>query len=152
MLTRFASAGRRPVVGIASAASALAFLGLVTLNARDVASNSRYHFDYAYIVNGPETPAAQEMFAAVKGLTRADDVILFFRSRAMTFYTDRRATMGVDLELLLPQSDWYVMEKNGTYVQKLLTDDEAAAYGLTKTWENEGWVLWRVPDSPGSRS
>lgn len=152
MLARFASAGRRPVVGIASAASALAFLGLVTLNARDVVSNSRYHFDYAYIVNGPETPAAQEMFAAVKDRTRADDVILFFRSRAMTFYTDRRATMGDDLELLLPRSDWYVMEKNGTYVQKLLTDDEAAAYGLTKTWENEGWVLWRVPDSPGSRS
>lgn len=151
MARSVAPAGRR-VLGAAYAASALGLLGLVSLNAGDIAHNTDYHLGYSFVVNGPETPHAQEMFAAVQERTRADDVILFFRSRAMTFYTDRRATMGVDLELLLPRSDWYVMEKNGTYVQKLLTDDEAASYGLTKTWENERWVLWQVPDSPRSRS
>lgn len=65
----------------------------------------------------------------------------------MTLYTDRRAVMGVNLEQLLPRSDWYVMEKGGTYSQRLLSADEAASYGLTMEWENEGWVIWRVSSS-----
>ena len=85
------------------------------------------------------------MFTAVKTLTRGDDVILFFRARAMTLYTDRLAVQGSNLEQLLPRSDWYVMAKGSTYSQTLLTDDEGAALGLTKAWENPSWVIWRVP-------
>ncbi len=130
---------------LASGAAVLALVGLVALNARDLARSTRYHLDYHYTVHGPESADAQEMFQAVRNLTRTDDVILFFRSRAMTLYSDRRAVMGSNLQLLLPRSDWYVMAKNSTYVQTLLTDEQAAAYGLTKRWENVGWVIWRVP-------
>jgi hypothetical protein len=142
------SPGTRRLGRVAYVVPALALLGLVTLNAWDTARSTQYHLDYSLVVEGPETPAAQEMFATVQSVTRADDVILFFRSRAMIFYTDRRAVMGVNLEQLLPRSDWYVMAKGSTYSQKLLTEDEAASYGLTKTWENEAWVMWRVPEVP----
>ncbi|MBA2437129.1 MAG: hypothetical protein H0V52_02115 [Acidimicrobiia bacterium] len=130
---------------VAYAAPALAISGLLGLNAMETAQATDYHLDYHYVVHGPEAPDAQEMFAAVKDLTQEDDVILFFRSRAMTLYTDRRSVMGANLEELLPRSDWYVMAKGSTYSQKLLTDAEAATYGLTKTWENTAWIMWRVP-------
>lgn len=144
-MATFVTQGSRLVVRVCSIAPALAVFGLVTLNARDTAQATDYHLEYHYIVHGPESPDAQQMFTAVQGLTRAEDVILFFRARAMTLYTDRRSIMGANLEQLLPRSDWYVMAKESTYSQKLLTDAEAAAYGLTKTWENEWWVMWRVP-------
>lgn len=129
----------------ATGLSAVALFGLVILNARVTAQSTAYHLDYTYVVHGPESPNAQQMFEAVRQYSRADDVILFFRARPMTLYSDRRSIMGANLEQLLPRSDWYVMAKNSTYSQKLLTDAEAEAYGLRKTWENEGWVMWRVP-------
>jgi hypothetical protein len=85
------------------------------------------------------------MFAAVERYTRGDDVILFFRARAMTLFTDRVALQGTDLDQMLPRVDWYVMEKGSTYSQTPLSDTEGAARGLTKVWENDDWVIWRVP-------
>jgi len=130
---------------MASGMAALGLLGLLALNVQDLERATNYHLDYSYVVHGPESADAQEMFKTVREVTRPDDVILFFRSRAMILYSDRRAIMGANLELLLPRSDWYVMAKNSTYSQALLTDEQAAGYGLTKRWENVGWVIWRVP-------
>ena len=137
------------VAGVLMVAPTLIFTGLVVLNARDVARSTDYHLAYQYTHNGPETDSAQEMFATVRRITQPDDVILFFRARAMTLYTDRRAIQGSDLDQMLTTADWYVMEKGSTYSQTLLTDAEAATYGLSKTWENPGWILWRVPPSVG---
>ncbi len=129
--------------------AAVAFAGLALLNAQATAHSTDYHLHYHLTTNGPDTPAAQQMFAAVKRYTRGDDVILFFRARAMTLYTDRVALQGTNLDQMLPQVDWYVMEKGSTYSQPPLTDTEAATHGLTKVWENSGWVLWRVPPRAG---
>jgi hypothetical protein len=136
---------RKQVLAGASIASLLfvAFFGL--LNGRHLAHAVNYHRTYQYTVNGPESPAAQEMFQAVRDGTRGDDVILFFRARAMTLYTDRLALQGSNLDQMLKRVDWYVMAKNSTYSQTLLTDQDAAARGLSKAWENSGWVIWRVP-------
>ncbi|MDQ3646709.1 MAG: beta family protein, partial [Actinomycetota bacterium] len=109
-----------------------------------VAHSTDYHLDYNYVVNGPETPDAQEMLSVVRRVTGPDDVILFFRARAMTLYSDRRAIQGSNLDEVLPRADWYVMAKGSTYSQALLTNVQAAVFGLTKTWENSEWVLWRV--------
>lgn len=135
-----------PVV-LATLVSAVFFAIFLTANARDLVHSTRYHMDYDFIVNGPESPSAQEMFAVVREQASSDDVILFFRARAMTLYTDRRAIQGSNLEQLLPRVGWYAMAKGSTYSQRLLTDDEAAGWGLTKTWENDGWVLWKAPPS-----
>ena len=132
---------------LATLVSAAFFAIFLTANARDLVHSTRYHLDYDFIVNGPESPGAQEMFAAVREQASSDDVILFFRARAMTLYTDRRAIQGSNLEQLLPRVGWYAMAKGSTYSQQLLTDGEAAGWGLTKTWENDGWVLWKAPPS-----
>lgn len=137
---------RSPNWGAAAAiAPAVALVGLVMLNGSDLRHSTDYHRVYHYTVNGPEDAASKQMLTAVRDMTRASDVILFFRARAMTFYTDRPAIMGSNLDLLLKRADWYVMVKNSTYVQTPVTDDEAAARGLTKAWENGEYVLWRVP-------
>lgn len=135
----------RALAHIVTLVPAVLLSGLVLLNAQTLGRSFAYHRDYQYTMHGPETPNAKEMFLAVQDRTRAEDVILFFRSRAMTLYTDRRSIMGTNLDDVLHRSDWYVMAKESTYSQNLLTDTEASALGLTKTWENSGWVMWQVP-------
>ena len=130
---------------LAAIPSALAVAGLILINGRDLKHSTEYHRVYDYTVNGPETVEATQMFTAVKTMTRGDDVILFFRARAMTLYTDRLAVQGSNLDQLLPRTDWYVMAKGSTYSQALLSDAEGAARGLAKAWENGSWVIWRVP-------
>ncbi len=132
------------VLRVAVLLPALGLGGLLLLNARDVKRSTTYHLDYHYTVHGPESPDARQMFSVVEDRTGEDDVILFFRARAMTLYTDRLAIQGSNLDQLLPRSDWYVMAKGSTYSQALLNDQEAAARGLVKEWENGSWVLWRV--------
>jgi hypothetical protein len=132
----------------AAAPPIAALTGLVLLNVHTVDKSTRFHLQVHYVVHGPEAPDAKEMFAAVKDMTRGTDVILFYRARAMTLYTDRLAVQGTDLDTMLPQVDWYVMEKGSTYSQTLLTDSQAAARGLTDAWENSEWVIWRVPRRP----
>lgn len=135
----------KEVVAWASLVAVVALAGLGLLNARHLAHAVNYHRTYHYTVNGPESPDAQEMFQAVRDGTRGDDVILFFRARAMTLYTDRLAVQGSNLDQMLKRVDWYVMAKGSTYSQTLLTDAEASSRGLTKAWQNSGWVIWRVP-------
>jgi hypothetical protein len=135
----------RRVARAGTLGAAIAVAGLVLINAADLKHTLDYRRVYDPVVNGPEAPEAEQMFTAVKTLTRGDDVILFFRARAMTLYTDRLAVQGSDLTLMLPRSDWYVMAKGSTYSQTLLTDAEGSGLGLTKAWENPGWVIWRVP-------
>ncbi|MCA1690746.1 MAG: hypothetical protein LC733_00560 [Actinobacteria bacterium] len=132
------------LVRLAAVPPAIALVGLMYFNAQDLKRSTDYHLVYNYVVHGPETPQAQQMFTAVKELTRGDDVILFFRARAMTLYTDRLAIQGSNLDQLLKRSDWYVMAKGSTYSQALLTEETAAPYGLRKAWENAEWVIWRV--------
>ncbi len=137
---------RRPnQVVLAAALPVVAVAGLLNLNARAIKQSTNYHRTYQFIVNGPNKPLSQDMFAAVKRYTRGDDIILFFRARAMTLFTDRVALQGTNLDLMLPRVDWYVMEKGSTYSQALLSDSEGSGRGLTKVWENDDWVIWRVP-------
>ena len=142
-VVRVVSATRvvRPVFSLVPA---LAFAGLLGGNLVDVARTVDYHMEYEYTVNGPKTPAAEEMLSIVRRQTQEDDVILFFRARAMTFYTDRRAIQGSNLDDVLDTADWYVMAKGSTYSQHLVSESEAPSYGLMKRWENAEWVLWEV--------
>ncbi len=143
---------RRGIVRAGVIVPAVALFGLALINAKDLWHATQYHRDNQYTVNGPETANSQAMFEAVREHTRGDDVILFFRARAMTLYTDRLAIQGSNLDQLLPRVDWYAMEKGSSYSQTDLTDQEAAARGLKKEWENGGWVLWRVPATVRSSS
>ena len=70
------------------------------------------------------------MFDAVRATTDEDDVIGFFRARAMNLYSDRRSLQVTSLAHVLERTDYYVMATNSTYSQVLISDEEADAAGL----------------------
>jgi hypothetical protein len=117
----------------------------VVSNAADLYHKTQYRLDYDYVHWGPEHPTAVEMFAEVRSRTRRDEVVAFFRARAMNLYSDRQSLQLNNADHILARADWYVMEKNSTYFQLLLTGEAAADLGLTLEWENERFMLWRVP-------
>ena len=107
-----------------------------------------YHRVYSYIENGPESVDAKEMFAAVERLTHPDDVVLFFRARAMMLYTDRRSVENSDLVRMRRVAKWYVMAKGSTYSQTLINPGEEAKFAVENVWENATWVLYRFLEIP----
>jgi hypothetical protein len=131
----------------AAGAAACAFLMIfVVSNGTDLWHRTDVVLTYGnYVIWGPEDPSAQEMFDAVRTNTRGDDIIGFFRARAMNLYSDRRSVQLTTLEHVLARCDFYVMAKNSTYSQVLVTDEEAAVNGMTKVWENRTFVIWQVP-------
>jgi hypothetical protein len=136
----------RARVGVAAGAAFLAVFMLA--NAHDLWQRTELRRELGeYVIWGPEDPNAQQMFAAVRATTEEDDVIGFFRARAMNLYSDRRSLQITSLAHVVERTDAYVMAKNSTYSQILLTDDEAAAAGLQKVWENGFFVIFRVPDA-----
>lgn len=127
-------------------ALAAAFLLIFTVgNATDLYNKTMYRLDYDYAHWGPEHPSSTEMFEEVRSRTRHDEVISFFRARAMNLYSERQSLQLTNTGHILSRADWYVMVKQSTYVQVLLTDEQAADLGLTREWENDRFVLWRVP-------
>lgn len=146
----------RRVVGARRSARTAAVPGLVALgflllfvlgNATDLyrrTSNRLEAGDYPHW--GPEHPAALEMFDVVRERTRRDEVLAFFRARAMNLYSDRQTLQLTSLASILERVDWYVMAKDSEYSQVLVTPQEAAEAGLELIWENDRFVLWRVPD------
>jgi hypothetical protein len=127
-------------------AAAIALVGaLVVANLFHTYHRTTYRLEYQYPHWGPEHPAAAEMFDQVRAHSRKDDVVAFFRARAMNLYSGRRSIQTGSLDRVLARADWYVMAKDSTYAQVLLTDEQATAAGLTREWESEQFVLWRLP-------
>lgn len=127
---------------------AVAFILLLTMgNASHLYDRTSYRIEYGGWTHwGPEDPAALDMFAAVRERTRRDEVLAFFRARAMNLYAERRTLQLTRVDHILARADWYVMEKDSTYSQVLLTAEEGAEAGLSVEWENDRFVLWRVPE------
>jgi hypothetical protein len=99
------------------------------------------------VVPGPWERESVEMFGAVRTYTGRDDMVAFFKARALTLFTDRRAVQSSDLAIVLERADWYVMAAHGDGVYPLLTADDAVRLGAEKVWHNDAWVLWRLPES-----
>ena len=100
LLLLLAAAGIVAVVGlrwsarVAAVAATVPLLVLTTANAQEVGERIRYARDFAdagLVEWGPMDPSAVEMFDAVEQLTARDDVVGFWKARAMTLETDRRA-------------------------------------------------------------
>ena len=137
--------GRATRIGVAVG---VAFISVFALaNAHDLWRRTELRRELGdYVIWGPEDPNAVQMFDAVRATTEPDDVIGFFRARAMNLYSDRRSLQVTSLDHILERTDAYVMAKNSTYSQLLLTDAEADAAGLQKVWENPFFVIYDVPD------
>ncbi|MDO8364046.1 MAG: hypothetical protein Q7V88_14205 [Actinomycetota bacterium] len=101
--------------------------------------------DAGRVHDGPEAAYAQAAFTAVRTYTHQDDVVAFFKARALTFYTDRRAVQSSPLEIVRQRADYFMMRRDSTFSQPLVTDSEGAAMGWEIVWQDDNWVLWRLP-------
>jgi hypothetical protein len=154
-----AEVGTQSLRPVAHRASLIATAVLVATLAISSATDSLWWASLAtdmrregVVMNGPARPEAVEMVRAVERLTDPDDVVAFFRARAMTMLTGRRSLQSGSIEPILAGADWYVMERGSTYSQPLLGPDDAASLGLEQVWSNSGWILFRLPaELRGSR-
>jgi hypothetical protein len=79
---------------VAAAVAVVPLLLLALGNAQEVGQRIRYANEYRAadaVEWGPMDPTAVEMFDAVEQLTEPDDVVGFWKARAMTLATDRRS-------------------------------------------------------------
>ena len=90
----------------------------------------------------PFEPEPQQMFAAVRDRTAADDVIAFSAARAMTYFTDRRAVQVRGADAVPPVADWFVVELT-------LGELSPAPAGFVETWRNDRYALLRAEDASG---
>jgi hypothetical protein len=86
--------GLRWSARVAAAAAVVPLLLLAVGNGQEVGTridHAQEFRDRGLVEWGPMDPAAVEMWAAVERLTEADDVVGFWKARAMTLMTDRRS-------------------------------------------------------------
>jgi len=124
---------------------------LVVANADDFAHAVEYHHEHEYVIEGPETPSSQEMFAAVQRCTRGDDIVQFARARAMNLYTGRRSIQTGGTDQALQRADWLVLANSSVdYSEPPIAIAQAGELGLERVWHNAEWSLLRVgPDRTG---
>jgi hypothetical protein len=96
------------------------------------------------VAEGPESAWVLPVWDAVKLHTHRSDVVGFWRSRLMTLYTDRPSIQTYRADVMDQAADFYVMRKQWTFFQPLVSDTVAAEMGWVKVWEDEHWVLWQV--------
>ena len=142
----------RATIAIALIPSLLSF-PLVISNAQDLKNSVEYHRVYEYVIQGPETPSAQELFAAVLKCTRGYDVVLFARARAMNLYTNRKSIQAGNMDIALQRADWLALTKDDVdYYEPKINEANAAEYGVHEVWANGEFVLYRVGDAPSGRA
>ncbi len=128
---------------------ATALLAAVTLvhisDLPSAVSKSQAFNDSGRIVDGPQAPYAQSAFAAIRTYTHQDDVVAFFKVRALTFYTDRRGVQSDVLEIVRQRADFLMMRRDSTFSQPLVDDTQAAQMKWVEVWSDNDWVLWRLP-------
>ena len=99
------------------------------------------------VTDGPEAPYAKAAFAAVRAHTHMDDVVAFFKVRVLTLYTDRRGVQSKDLEVIRQRADYFLMRRDSTLGQPLVSSTQGEALGWTVAWNDTEWVLWKL-DQP----
>ena len=105
--------------------------------------------DAGFVQPGPDTPSNAEALDAVRRFTHQDDVVAFFKVRALTLLTGRRGIQSSDFDILQQRADYYLMQREPTGGWPFVATPDADALGWTKVWENDDWVLWRLPQRDG---
>lgn len=120
---------------------------LVALHATDLPERMRLidRVNAAGVQDGPLTASSTAAFDAVRTHTHQSDVVAFFKARALTLFTDRRAVQSIDLQVLRERSDFFLARRGSSFSQPFVTDEQAARMGWTAVWQDERWVLWQLP-------
>lgn len=122
--------------------------GLITIHVSDLpsaVSDAQTFNESGQVVDGPQAPYAQAAFTAIRTYTHQDDVVSFFKVRALTFFTDRRGVQSDVLEIVRQRADYLMMRRGSTFSQPLVDGVEAADMGWVEVWSDSDWVLWRLP-------
>ncbi|PQO38701.1 hypothetical protein C5Y96_02125 [Blastopirellula marina] len=104
------------------------------------------------LLDGPETPAAQELFAEVNERVDPEEMCLFFKPRVLAFYT-RRNSIGYPIDLN-PQSLDRTLETAQVDVVITRSDQLPELESLLKQdgfqidWSNAEFQLWRKKGTP----
>lgn len=103
-------------------------------------------------IDGPESPAAQELFAEVKSSVNPKEVCLFFKPRVLAFYT-RRSSIGYPISLNAESLDRTLetgpvdvvitQSEQLPEVEELLEQN-----GFQVDWSNAEFQLWRRKATP----
>jgi hypothetical protein len=135
--------GTRVAVGAASVLLVLMMVANAT-QAWDLVARARDAERAGTIEWGPDTPESVDMFAAVATLTEDDAVVGFFKARAMTQRTERRA-LQIDafhpidrVEHLLTH---VVLERSNPQAAEVA----AAPDRFERIWSNPTFTLYRLP-------
>ena len=141
-----AVAGRR--ARLVPAIAALPFVFVLAVHAAVLPGDVRdaHRFDAAGRIQvGPTHPDFVPIYEAVKKYTRPTDVVAFFRARTMTLLTDRPTIQSGRIERIISTSDFFAQRRNSDYVQPKFSESEGLDLGLEVVWEDDMWVLWRIP-------
>jgi 4-amino-4-deoxy-L-arabinose transferase-like glycosyltransferase len=141
-----AAAGRHQRKLATTAVALLALLALGNaVRATQLAVEARQFNRSGQVQWGPTSPDAVQMFAAVDRLTTADAVVGFFKARAMTQRTDRRAVQ-VDqwrpLERTIGSISHLVIQRGDPIGVAIVQDPD----GFELLWANPSFALHRVRD------
>ncbi|QDU73569.1 hypothetical protein Pan97_05450 [Bremerella volcania] len=104
------------------------------------------------LLEGPEIPAAQQLFAEVTTSVKPEEVCLFFKPRVLAFYT-RRSSIGYPIQLS-PESLDRTLETGP--VDVVITKSEQLVEleplltqrGFHVDWSNAEFQLWRKNATP----
>ncbi len=100
--------------------------------------------------NGPEKITSSKMFEYIRKTSSKNDVIVFFRPRAMTLYTDRRSIMIFDdWNSIVKKGDYLVLNKTrGKYFQFSPKDVFIGTNSFKKSfvlkYENADFAVYRI--------
>ena len=97
------------------------------------------------VTEGPVTEDARKMFSFVKNNTSKEDVIVFFKPRVMSLFTNRRSCIINDNTGHLQQTGNYVvLHKNmGNYNQIISVIDNTPDW-LHKIFENNRFLIYQI--------
>jgi len=136
----------RAAIGLALAPA----LWLTTIHLWSIPSKidaaSRYN-DSGAVQSGPTNERALDAFAIIEEHTRPDDIIVYYRARTLTLYTDRRALqLGTTAIPTMTQvADYFLQSVQSDYSQPVATSGELLALGYVVVFEDANWRLWRIP-------
>jgi hypothetical protein len=109
--------------------------------------SARRFNDSGAVQSGPTNPRAERAFEIIDEYTRPDDIIVYYRARTLTLYTDRRALQlsPSAISTMTDIADYYLQSRISDYSQPLATDGELTALGYEVVHTDPEWRLWRIP-------
>lgn len=100
--------------------------------------------DSGQVQSGGDTPRHRAAFDAIIRYTEQDDVVVFYRVRTMTLYTDRRGVQTSLVDKAQRLGDYFMQNLRSDYSQPKVSEATLLAMGWEIVWEDGNWRLWEI--------